>query len=106
MTIFVLKAASFSETATNKGTYQAAASVTKYYLSSNTTWEITDLELGFRAVGPLAPGASSTFTKVLTVPANTPTGTYYIIAKADATAVVIEYSETNNTKYKQITVAP
>jgi hypothetical protein len=35
----------------------------------------------------------------VTIPAGTATGTYFIIAKADADNAVVETAETNNTKY-------
>jgi subtilase family serine protease len=45
---------------------------------------------------PLDPGASSTLTTDITVPAGLFPGIYYVIAVADSTNASAEYFETNN----------
>jgi subtilase family serine protease len=50
-----------------------------------------------RPVAALAAGFSSTGTTNLTVPASTPPNTYYVCAKADSLAQVVETDEGNNT---------
>ena len=50
---------------------------------------------------PRAPGQLA-----LTIPASTKSGTFYVIAKADAAGVVAETSETNNTSAKLIKLGP
>jgi subtilase family serine protease len=62
--------------------------------------------LGGRVVSALGPGAKSNGATSVTVPANLVTGTYYIIAQADGDDAVAELSETNNTRYKTLTVGP
>jgi subtilase family serine protease len=61
---------------------------------------------GSRSVGPLAPGAASTGTTAVTIPANTTAGTYYIVAKADGGGSVAESYETNNTRVWPIRIGP
>jgi len=87
-----------TDTTLNQGAGPAAASVTAYYLSTNTTLDASDVSLGTRNVGTLAPGTSSSATTTLTIPAGTAGGTYYILAVADSTNTNPETSETNNTK--------
>jgi subtilase family serine protease len=61
---------------------------------------------GTRSVLPLASGATSTGSTTLTIPANTPAGTYYLLAKADAGSTVTETVETNNSMSRTIQVGP
>ncbi|PYU06868.1 MAG: hypothetical protein DMG33_06410, partial [Acidobacteria bacterium] len=62
--------------------------------------------LGSRAIPALAPGATSSGSTTVTIPAGTATGNHYIIAKADADNVVTETNKGNNLYYWfiQITV--
>jgi subtilase family serine protease len=89
---------SITDTTLNQGKGPADASVTAYYLSTNTTLDASDVALGNRSVPQLAAGASSAATTTLTIPANTAGGTYYVIAVADSGNAIAETSETNNTK--------
>jgi subtilase family serine protease len=98
-------AISIAETTKNQGG-PAAASTTRYYLSANSTWEATDVPLGSRSVPALLAGASDSATFSLTIPANTATGGYYILARADADGQVAESNESNNTKAAVIHVGP
>jgi subtilase family serine protease len=98
-------AVSVSETTKNQGG-AAAASTTRYYLSTNSTWDAADAPLGSRAAGALSAGASSSATVALTIPANTPAGNYYIIARADADGQLSESNESNNTRADAIHVGP
>lgn len=86
-----------NETTKNSGGGAAAASTTQFYLSTNLAFDPGDVLLGGRAVPALAGGATSAGSTVLTVPAGTAAGNYYLLAVADGTAVVVETSETNNT---------
>lgn len=86
-----------NETTKNSGGGAAAASTTRFYLSTNLAFDPSDVLLGSRAVPALAGGATSAGSTVLTVPAGTAAGNYYLLAVADGTAVVVETSETNNT---------
>ena len=96
-----------SDTTSNNGGGSAGASVTRFYLSTNATFDAGDVLLGSRTVGPLAAAASSAVSSSLTIPANTAGGAYYIIAKADANADVVETSESNNNRQSgQIAIGP
>ena len=90
---------SVTDATKNQGAGSALASTTTLYLSANVLLEVTDTQLGTRDVGALAPNTSSTGTTVLTIPANTAAGTYYVIAKADGPAAVQETQELNNQKF-------
>ena len=68
-------------------------------------WDAADVVLdGERAVPALATGATSTGSVAVTIPADLAAGTYYLLAVADATSVVPEASETNNSTWRQIIV--
>jgi uncharacterized repeat protein (TIGR02543 family) len=95
-----------TETTKNQGSATASASTTTFYLSTNTTFETSDVVLGSRAIPALAAGASNTGSIALPIPANTAVGSYYILARADANAVVSESNETNNTKAKAFSIGP
>lgn len=96
-----------SDTVVNQGGGSAIATVTRFYLSSNATFDASDIALtGTRAVGPLGPGASSNGTTTVGVPASVAPGGYYVIALADADLAVAEASETNNTTARSVLVGP
>ena len=99
---------SMSETTKNQGGGLAAVSTTRYYLSTNTTFEAGDTVLGSRMVPALAAGASSPTPPgfQLSIPLGTATGNYYIIARADADGQVAESNESNNTKVTAIHIGP
>ena len=91
----------------NVGTGAALASNTKFYLSINNVWDAFDNVLepaAGRNVPALNPGASHIASTMLTIPAGTPPGPYYLIARADANGVVAETSEADNTVAKAITI--
>ena len=93
-----------STTVKNQGALPAAATVLKLYLSTRSVFDATATLLGSRDVPPLAVGASSAGATTLTIPVGKPTGTYYLIARADADDVVVEGDETNNTQSAQVQV--
>jgi subtilase family serine protease len=94
-----------SETVKNQGGGTSAASTSRFYLSANAALDAADVMLtGGRAVPGLAPGATNSGSTVLTIPAATATGTYYLFAKADGDAAVLETQETNNTTLRSIQV--
>jgi YVTN family beta-propeller protein len=95
-----------TDTTKNDGGCPAGASNTNLYLSTNSPWDAGDTYLGSRAVPALAAGATNTMGSNVTIPAGTATGTWYIIARADANGVVTETSETNNNKAKSIKIGP
>jgi subtilase family serine protease len=94
-----------SETTKNQGG-PAAASTTRYYLSGNSTYDAGDAPIGFRSVPVLASGASSPATPLLTIPAGTATGTWYVLARADADGQLNESNEANNVKAASIHIGP
>ena len=63
------------------------ASTTKFYLVTGTTLDASAVLLGSRAIPALGPSTTNTGTTTLTLPASA-SGTYRIIAKADADRVV------------------
>jgi phosphodiesterase/alkaline phosphatase D-like protein len=91
----------------NQGSGSAPASVTRFYLSADSTLGAGDIELASRAVPPLSPGATSTGSTLLAIPAGTPDGSYVIIARADAdNSDPADANATNNTQTKAIKIGP
>jgi hypothetical protein len=90
----------------NIGSEIAGTSTTKFYLSTNKTYESGDIYLGSRSIPTLSAGATNSGSISVTIPAGIPTGNYFIIAIADANRVVVEASEVNNTKTTAITINP
>lgn len=86
-------------TVRNQGTAASVASSLKYYLSSDNAYSTGDTYLATDAVGALASGATAAVSEVLTIPAATASGTWYIVFVADADAQVAESNESNNTGY-------
>jgi len=85
-----------SETTENQGVEAAGASTTRLCLATDAA--LTDIvsskDLAHTA---LAPDASGTKSGPVPVPADLPSGTYYVGAIADANGVVEESDEDNNT---------
>jgi len=90
-----------TDTTTNSGGATVAASVTRFYLSSDSILDASDTVLGARSVPPLDGGVSNSGT---TTVAAVGAGVYYIIARADADNAVTETQETNNTTARQLTI--
>lgn len=88
----------------NQGGAAAVASSLKYYLSTNNTYEAGDLLLATDAVSALNAAASVAVSEIVTIPAGTAVGTYYILFVADADAQVTEGNENNNIGNVMITV--
>ena len=95
-----------SDTTRNQGAGTADPSTTTFYLSTDTAVGASDVVLASRAVPLLAPGATDTAATVVTIPAGTATGSYYVIARADANELVAELYETNNTLYRALAIGP
>jgi subtilase family serine protease len=93
------------DTTLNQGS-AAAASITKFYLSTGTTKAAGDPEIGSRAVPALGLNGANVGSTVVTIPAGTAPGSYYIIAECDADNAVAELTETNNTRSRAITITP
>lgn len=96
-----------TDSVTNVGGAAAADSVTRFYFSTDATLDGADVELnGSRAVLGLAAGAASSGPTTLRIPASTPTGKYFVIARADATGAVVETDEANNILARPINIGP
>jgi subtilase family serine protease len=95
-----------TDTTKNQGTSTADPSTTRFLFSTNFAADAGDTALGTRSVPSLAPGATSTGTTTVTIPPGAATGTYYLIAQADAHGVVVETQEANNTAFRQILIGP
>ncbi len=96
-----------TDTTKNQGSAAITVNtITRFYWSTNNTWDAADVPLGQRTVGPLAAGAfSGPVSTSVTIPATATAGTYYLIAKADADGAAAETSETNNTRVISVTVS-
>ena len=97
-----------TETTRNQGAGTAIATTTKYYLSTNSTFDApADVWLASRTVPLLATGASSAGPQtVVTIPPGTVPGNYYILAVADADNTVAESNENNNVMAKPLAITP
>ena len=91
-------------TVLNQGAASAGASSLNYYLSTDNTFGTGDILLATDVVGALNASSSSAVSKVVTIPAGTIPGTYYVIFAADANAQVAEANETNNNGSAQLTI--
>jgi subtilase family serine protease len=98
---------SVSDTVTNSGAGSAAPSAVRFYLSTDPLFGSSDVQLaGSRPVAELAPNATSSGAANVTIPPNTATGRYYLIAVADGDGAVPETSETNNIRAAQLLIGP
>lgn len=85
-------------TVRNQGTLVAGDSEALLVLSSDKiAGNADDIELGYVTVGALAVGKVSVIPVSGKLGENVPDGKYYVIARADALASVVETDETNNT---------
>jgi subtilase family serine protease len=96
---------SATDTTKNQGGDTATPSDTHFYLSTNASFDANDVLLGIRPVPSLAPGLSDTGSVVVSIPASTAAGTYYIIAKADGDNAIAEATENTNTRVRSISIA-
>ena len=95
-----------TDTTKNSGGGDAPASITTFYLSTNTALDAADTALGTRSVPALASGASQAGSVAAVIPASTVTGSYYVITKADGNDTMTETMETNNTRWVTLQVGP
>jgi subtilase family serine protease len=95
-----------SDTVTNQGGGSVATTTSRFYLSANSSLDGADIPIGSRTVIALAPGEQSTAPTTLMVPPGTSSGSYYVIAKADADGVAVETSESNNTFVRSVRIGP
>ena len=86
-----------TDTVRNAGQVATSYTTTRYYLSPDHVRSAGDiLVTATRYVGSLAPGATSSGSRSITVPVTAPEGTYRILACADDLASVAEADEVNN----------
>lgn len=95
-----------SDTTANLGGGTAGSSITRFYLSTDAVLDGGDVLLGSRDVLGLGGGVSSAGATLVTIPGGTATGTYFLIARADAAGSVIETNEANNVTAQPFTVGP
>jgi subtilase family serine protease len=94
------------DTTRNQGTAASDTTSTSFYLSVNAVLDAADALLGTHPVPPLGPNATYTASTAVQIPVSTPTGTYYVLAQADAGARVAEANEANNAAAGLIRVGP
>jgi subtilisin family serine protease len=96
-----------SLTTKNQGAGFADPSSTRLYISSNTSLGSTDTLLAeYQAVAALNPGAAAVATFNVAIPSSLPPAAYYFVARADADDVMLEKSETNNTRARAFSSGP
>ena len=95
-----------TDSTANEGVGSAAASQTQIFFSSNASWDTADTPLAARTVQTLDTAGSSSGSISVTIPSGATTGTYYLIAKADAAERVVEGNETNNTRAMTVRIGP
>lgn len=88
----------------NIGTNSAAASVVKFYLSTNLTYDALDVYLGMQNVGNINMGSNSIVTQSINLPNNTTAGIYYLLFRVDVDAQITELNEANNNSARSITI--
>jgi subtilase family serine protease len=93
-----------TDTTRNQGGGAAGSSATGLWLSTNPAWDAGDVFLGSRSVPALAPGGTHAAATVLTIPAGTAPGLYYLLARADNDGAVAETQEGNNGGFVAVTV--
>ena len=99
--------ATVTDTIKNQGTGSPAApSTTAFYLSPNTLFDATDKFIGSQAVGALGPGQTQVMSSLVQIPADTATGSYFVVARADANGQIAESVETNNGAFAPIKIGP
>jgi subtilisin family serine protease len=96
-----------TDTTKNNGAGAVAASMTRFYLSTNALYDAGDVLLaGGRAVPALAAGATSTGTITVTLPGGLSPGSWYVVARSDGDGAVPETLETNNTLARSVSTGP
>ena len=93
-----------ANTVRNDGTAAAGDFRVGLYLSSDSVCTTGDTLLAGRAVAGLAVGASSADSTLVTIPAGTPLGSYFVCGMADDLGQVAESNEGNNTRSAAVSV--
>ncbi|MGH6693521.1 MAG: CARDB domain-containing protein, partial [Gammaproteobacteria bacterium] len=88
---------SASDTVANQGLASSSSSTTRYYLSTDTVSDASDVALsGSRSISTLSAGVSSSGNATVTIPSTAPGGSFRLLACADGNQVVFESNEANN----------
>jgi subtilisin family serine protease len=103
-TVGTLSGFTVAATVKNQGALEAGPTTLKFYLSSNPVLDAGDTLLGSREIPTLGVGVASSGSTTLNIPVGKPSGTYFLIARADADDVVVEGDEANNTMAVQLQV--
>ncbi|MGI4873785.1 MAG: CARDB domain-containing protein [Janthinobacterium lividum] len=88
----------------NQGNAVASPATMGYYLSTNTVLDASDVLLSSNTISSIAGNSYSSVYGSATIPATTPTGTYYILFVADYLNQLVESNENNNVAYQYIQV--
>lgn len=88
----------------NIGSGGAGTSKVAYYLSSNSTYDGSDIKLGEDNVDALPSGDFNDESESITIPGGTSAGSYYILFRADFQGSVSESNEGNNVTSVALTV--
>ncbi|MDO7850523.1 CARDB domain-containing protein [Hymenobacter convexus] len=88
----------------NQGNATASPANMSFYLSTNTTFDASDVLVGSQNNASLTAGNYVSIYSTITVPAATASGTYYLLFVADPTNLVAETNENNNVAYTTLTV--
>lgn len=88
----------------NIGAGSAAASTLRYYISSNSTWDSSDLYSNSDSVNSLSSGGYNSQSATISIPIDSSVGTRYVLFYADKDYDVSESNENNNVAYQQIYV--
>ena len=94
---------SITDAVRNQSGFAAGTSRTQYYFSVDALKNTGKL-LGGRTVPALVPGGESSATVSVTIPANTPLGSYFLLACADDTGLLLESNEADNCRASTTTV--
>jgi subtilase family serine protease len=88
----------------NQGASPAAASTLRFFWSANSALDAADTQLIQLDLASIGVASTVSGQATLTVPAGTVTGTYYVIADADASKVVVEFNERNNSAARAVRI--
>jgi subtilase family serine protease len=88
----------------NQGASPAGSSTLRFFWSANSALDVADTPLALVDLAPIGAASTVSGQATLTVPAGAGTATYYVIADADASEVVVESSETNNSAARALRV--
>ncbi len=89
----------------NISSIQANSSTIGYFLSKDTIWDASDLNLSSEINGVLLPNKSILKTSTITIPSNISNGNYYILQYVDFSNQLYEKDETNNLRWNPLTIS-